>query len=374
MRTVKVTVKKSFSSLFTKAVTPGQQDAAMQALADKYEGKVRKQLLEAFQAIKDDARLEEIVGLILRQAPEQLVFDALGLSTAGVRLAPVLLTLSNLFTDAGIQAARQAEKGILGGPSIIARFDNTDPFSVEYLRSSSSNLITRITEDVKENVRQVLGDIQADPRGTPMVAARQLRDMVGLTVRQQRSLDNYKSYLENGDARALDRSIGGTAERVVSAAIRDGSMTPSKIERLVNSYRGRLLTQRAGVIASTETFRSMNAGAHQAWKQIAKLAAEDGNDLRRFWVSTNDSHTRESHIAIPEMNANGVGLDEHFKSPLGLILYPGDPDADPANSINCRCRIVVRYASTPAGLLPPMIAGRSYLPGVADFVNQTIRR
>ena len=373
MRSVPVKLpESSFMSVFEKTVTPSQQEASAEALAARFKGRLQKQILDAFQAIKDQAQLDKIAQLIQSGAADYFILDALSIGALSVHLDPVLLTLTSLFSQAGQQAAREAQEGIAGGPKIVARFDITDPNAIDYLRNQSSDLITRITSDVKENVRQILGNALADPKLTPMSAARDIRDSIGLTLRQQMALNNYRRYLEIGDARALDRSIGGNAERVVVAGLRNGDLNPEKIQRLVNSYRGRLLTQRAGVIASTETFRALNQGHHSAWKQMARNA-EDAADLRRYWVATNDGHTREAHLAIPDMNERGVGLDEPFKSPLGLIMYPGDPDAPPENSINCRCRIVIRYASTPAGLLPSMVAGRSYLPGAVGFTDQSRR-
>ena len=100
----------------------------------------------------------------------------------------------------------------------------------------------------------------------------------------------------------------------------------------------------------TESIRAVSAGNHLAWKQAAEDGKVDADAVVRLWVYTHDGKTRPAHIAIPSMNPDGVGLDEAFDSPLGPIMYPGDPDADIANTANCRCAVV--YRAMPSAAQP----------------------
>jgi hypothetical protein len=76
----------------------------------------------------------------------------------------------------------------------------------------------------------------------------------------------------------------------------------------------------------------------------------DARQVRRTWIHTGDAHVRNAHLQIPAMNPKGVGQNETFSSPLGPILYPGDPSALAANTIQCRCAVFARIISR--GLLP----------------------
>jgi len=49
-----------------------------------------------------------------------------------------------------------------------------------------------------------------------------------------------------------------------------------------------------------------------------------------------DNRTRQAHALL---NGQLADPDEPFHSELGDIMYPGDPDADPANVYNCRCTL-----------------------------------
>ena len=68
-------------------------------------------------------------------------------------------------------------------------------------------------------------------------------------------------------------------------------------------------------------------------------ATNDGIILNREWIATNDGRTRHSHRLLDGQIAE---VDKPFKSELGDIMYPGDPEADPSNVYNCRCTIAAK--------------------------------
>ena len=71
-------------------------------------------------------------------------------------------------------------------------------------------------------------------------------------------------------------------------------------------------------------------------------ATNDGIILKREWIATNDGRTRHSHRLLDGQIAE---VDKPFKSELGDIMYPGDPEADPSNVYNCRCTIAAKVMS-----------------------------
>ena len=66
-------------------------------------------------------------------------------------------------------------------------------------------------------------------------------------------------------------------------------------------------------------------------------AEEMGIVVKKRWVATHDLRTRPEHA---ELDGVEIDVDEPFVNSYGEIMYPGDPDADPANVYNCRCRLV----------------------------------
>lgn len=84
--------------------------------------------------------------------------------------------------------------------------------------------------------------------------------------------------------------------------------------------------------ARTAVTSAQNKGRVDAMKQCE----DDGVIMGKEWIATKDERTREAHA---ELDRVVVGVDEPFENEIGEIMYPGDPDADPANTYNCRCTI-----------------------------------
>ncbi len=71
-------------------------------------------------------------------------------------------------------------------------------------------------------------------------------------------------------------------------------------------------------------------------------AKAKGIETVKIWRAAIDSRTRHAHQAL---NGQERGVDEPFNSDLGDIMFPGDPDADPANVYNCRCTLTYKVKS-----------------------------
>lgn len=84
--------------------------------------------------------------------------------------------------------------------------------------------------------------------------------------------------------------------------------------------------------ARTAVTSAQNKGRIDAMKQCE----DDGVIMGKEWIATKDERTREAHA---ELDRVVVKVDEPFENEIGEIMYPGDPDADPANTYNCRCSI-----------------------------------
>jgi len=96
------------------------------------------------------------------------------------------------------------------------------------------------------------------------------------------------------------------------------------INRVKETY-GDISKGRANVIARTETHGITQEGTIQGYKQ-AEMPI-------KIWVAVLDSSTRESHASI---DGEEVPLDYPFSNGL---QFPGDPNGDAGEVINCRCSI-----------------------------------
>lgn len=88
--------------------------------------------------------------------------------------------------------------------------------------------------------------------------------------------------------------------------------------------------QRANVIARTESHSAANYGS---LKQAQRLSIQ----MQREWIAeSNSNRTRDTH---KEASGKVVAMDEPFKVGTAQLMYPGDPDGPPEESINCRCAV-----------------------------------
>lgn len=109
-----------------------------------------------------------------------------------------------------------------------------------------------------------------------------------------------------------------------------------------------LIEARAKVIARTEIVRAANVGHAVAAKSFPY-------EVNKKWQAAKDHRTRHSHLMI---NNHTVDENDFFrvavfkgKTQIGWdeMLYPGDANAHPSNTINCRCRIIMEPKTDAAG-------------------------
>ena len=87
--------------------------------------------------------------------------------------------------------------------------------------------------------------------------------------------------------------------------------------------------------AAIRNARTMVTGAENKGRQDSyERASADGIILDKEWIATDDSRTRHWHA---DLDGQTVRHDRPFSNAVGLIMFPGDPGAHPANVYNCRC-------------------------------------
>lgn len=84
--------------------------------------------------------------------------------------------------------------------------------------------------------------------------------------------------------------------------------------------------------ARTMTTAFENLGRLDGMKEMQA----NGTILKKQWLATHDSKTRDAHYQLDGVTAE---IDEPFINDIGQIMYPGDPSASPANVYNCRCTL-----------------------------------
>jgi hypothetical protein len=83
-------------------------------------------------------------------------------------------------------------------------------------------------------------------------------------------------------------------------------------------------------IARTESSKAVNTAKMEGYKAAGVT--------KKQWISPNDAVARPDHIRFDSMGPQDI--DFVYKSSHGNISYPGDPNADVSDLVNCRCTII----------------------------------
>ena len=262
---------------------------------------------------------------------------------------------------AGVKATSDTQGVVNGAQEDFQIAVGLNPRLEQFALTLTSTRIREIDQTTRDTIRQVLqrGLTAGDD---PFAIARQIRSSIGLTRRQEAAVSNYERMLRALDPEALDRKLrdrrsDGSVERAIR---NDKALTEAQIRSLVDRYRDRYVKYRANVIARTESIRAVQGAQWELFQDMINKGQIDARQVRRTWIHTGDAHVRNSHLQIPSLNERGVGQAEPFTSPLGPILYPGDPSALAANTIQCRCAVFARIIDR--GLLPSTSPGQAAPP------------
>lgn len=131
--------------------------------------------------------------------------------------------------------------------------------------------------------------------------------------------------------------------KAISRQINMGIVTGEGLEDIAKRLRkvAEMSANQARTHARTAMTGAQNAGRIEGYHR----AEEMGIKLEKEWLATLDKRTRHAHAAL---DGQHVPVDEPFQSELGEIMYPGDPNARPANVYNCRCTLISRLLEYPS--------------------------
>jgi hypothetical protein len=285
------------------------------ALADRFAGPVRRAFLQAIEHAKGSVVLSDIEKLLAAGKTLEAL-TALGIERAmNVALRGSFVSaLSRLIEEAGqTELARLPSRAFVGPRppfvEIQGLFNVRNPYAINFLKNYEAGLITNVSRDTSRNVAAIVRQAFQEGGG-PAAQARRIRDVVGLLPQQAAALARYEQ------------------------ALRAGKVPKSHLNMRVERYAKKLLTQRATVIARTETIRAANAGQDMAWKASTGAGMLPPGQKRQ-WLVTRDDRLCPSCAAIPGMNKEGRALDEPFRSPEGAVMAP------PLHP-NCRCAMSLK--------------------------------
>ena len=129
---------------------------------------------------------------------------------------------------------------------------------------------------------------------------------------------------------ATIRTMFDDIEIITRAVIAQGAESgwgATRVGKEISKRLGLLDDYRAMRIARTEVVGASNEGSFMG-------AGSTGIKTIKTWIATFDGNTRDDHAAI---HNTSVGYTDKFTVGDSELTYPGDPDGEPGQVINCRC-------------------------------------
>lgn len=333
---------------------PQSVDKILKALVEKLTPVVRDAFFAAIADVSDTTILADLVKAI-EAGDYTKAFQTLGMSNASMR--PLTSALENAFEQGGIAVGSTFPKVLQtnAGTRAVFRFDVRNPRAEKWLADQSSSLVTRIQEDTRVNVRNLLTRGMIDgtnPRTTALdiigrfnnATGKREGGIIGLTQQQELWVANARRDLVNLDPRYLtrlrrDARFDSTVENAIAT---DTPLAQETIDKLISRYKDSLLQLRGETVARTESIQALNRADYEALSQAVDMGAANKGDVTRIWNTAGDDRVRDSHA---DMDGQEVGLDEPFVSGEGnQMMFPGDTSlgADASDTINCRCKVRTR--------------------------------
>lgn len=123
----------------------------------------------------------------------------------------------------------------------------------------------------------------------------------------------------------------------VNSEVLQGILQGESIPKIANRLSKVVGMNEASAIRNART--TVTSAENKGRMDMLHDAADKGVITHKVWMATHDSRVREAHA---DLDGQEQEIDEPFESELGPIMYPGDVDADPANTYNCRCTLTYK--------------------------------
>jgi len=340
------------------------------ALLAQYEPRLREAFHRAISETVDAITLLRVLEALERRDIEAAV-RAIGLDPAA--FGPLQLAISETYYAAGMGEAANIRARDPDGNRVVFRFGVRNIEAEEWLRASSSALVTGIVEDQANALRQsfAAGLARGDnPRTTALdvigrvsrATGRREGGIIGLTSLQAGYVDRARDNLLSGDpARMREYLTLGRRDkrfdRTVLKAIREGrALSREEVSKITGRLADSYLQLRGETIARHETMQAMSKGRDDAIRQAVAAGKIEAETTTKTWRNAADGRVRPTHQHA-SLGGQTVPLDQPFISASGARLrYPHHPAAPTSETLGCRCwvdykmdffaRVVRRYQET----------------------------
>lgn len=161
---------------------------------------------------------------------------------------------------------------------------------------------------------------------------RTLQGLKFMQIKQNRWLDAALEFIESavGKVTQIIDTTKEQLQKVIAKGIAEGESIDQIASSIDQLYLEEIIPHRSVTIARTETISASNQAS-------MVVAASTGLKLKKIWLSTKDTRTRDTHKIADGQSRR---MDEKFSVGGEKMDQPGDITASPSNVINCRCTVI----------------------------------
>lgn len=298
-------------------------------IADKYDLRIREALNIVWENVRRSESLANLEYIIETQGISGLlpILDTLP-DELSAQLRPVI---ENAIAESGRVVVQVLPKAAVTAPVV---FSLVNPRVGAYINNYVGQMIREVSDETVKAVQIAVNQGVITGRN-PRQIARDFRSSIGLTSRQEQTVQRLRAALEKGEAGYVNSltTVTDSAKNAVST----GKLSESQIDKIVEQTRLRYVKQRTETIARTESLRATSVGQDLAIRE-GQITGAISNELLKRWLYRHDTRTRDAHISAGETNG-WIPMNRPFSTPLGPLMFPRDPNGSASNTINCRCRV-----------------------------------
>lgn len=298
-------------------------------IADKYDLRIREALNIVWENVRRSESLANLEYIIETQGISGLlpILDTLP-DELSAQLRPVI---ENAIAESGRVVVQILPKAAVTAPVV---FSLVNPRVGAYINNYVGQMIREVSDETVKAVQIAVNQGVITGRN-PRQIARDFRSSIGLTSRQEQTVQRLRAALEKGEVGYVNSltTVTDSAKNAVSA----GKLSESQIDKIVEQTRLRYVKQRTETIARTESLRATSVGQDLAIRE-GQITGAISNELLKRWLYRHDTRTRDAHISAGETNG-WIPMNRPFSTPLGPLMFPRDPNGSASNTINCRCRV-----------------------------------
>lgn len=340
------------------------KSSAQQQLYAELLERYGRQVADAFYRAIDDLRssveLQRVTAAI-EAGDVEAALEALHIDPEAFAELPE--EIRRAYIEGGRAAASTLPKRNPDGTALVVRFDGTNPEAERWLSDHSSRLVTRITEDQREAVRDKLyAGLSAgkNPRSVALeivgrvsrVSGKREGGILGLTSQQAGFVEKARTQLASDNPADLEAYLGRGLrdkrfDRSVAKAIREGTPLPADTQaKMVRAYETKMLRYRGETIGRVEAMTSLQTAKREAFRQGVASGKFAESEIERTWRSARDRDVRHTHAILDGQKKRG--MTEPFVSVSGaMLIHPMDTSLgagmDEIGGCRCDCAWRIRW-------------------------------